>query len=89
MTKTKIVGIAASTIAIVFAASAALAQTTTPSGGYYGATGSTTNMNSSGSHVGAPNTGAGGNAAENVAVLGVSAAIATIGAIALAKRRIV
>jgi|SRR5581483_6371766 len=59
--------------------------------------GSTTNMNPSTgaptsqqygpSNIGAPNTGAGGSAAQNAAILGVSAAIFAVGLLALRKRR--
>lgn len=86
MTKKKI--IAASALAFLLSAGAAFAQTTTAyptTNGTTGASG-TVNRTASTSRVGVPNTGAGGNAAENIALLGISSIVAVGAGFALLRR---
>jgi|GEM_PF-3966878 hypothetical protein len=86
MTKTLV---AASALTIMLAAGTAFAQTYTyPTTGTSGTTGTTgtTDPGATGT-VGVPNTGAGGNAVENEAILGASALAAIAAAGALIARR--
>lgn len=76
--------IAASALTLMLGAGTAFAQTYTT-----GSTGTVdpTTTDTSGTTVGVPNTGAGGNALENYAIMGTSLAFALAAAVALASRR--